>query len=113
MSWDYSLVRSRLYLGGISCALDPGVPFGLGVRRILSLSDRDSAERVHSVQNLACQEIVYKHVDLEDSENADLLSHLDECTNFIASGLVGPRGSVLVHWYDSTKANMLLTNVHM
>ena len=88
-------------MGGISCALDPGVPFGLGVRSILSLSDKEAAERVHSVQSAACQEIVFKHVDLEDSANADLLSHLDECTNFIASGLTGSRGSVLVHWYGS------------
>lgn len=99
MSWDCSLIRSRLYLGGISCALDPGVPFALGVRSILSLTDATAAEQVRSVQAVACSEIVFKHVDLEDSSDADLLSHLEECTNFVATGLATSRGSVLVHWY--------------
>ena len=41
-------------------------------------------------------EITLKHIQCLDQLQADLLSHLDECIQFIENGL--KNGKVLVHW---------------
>ncbi|XP_062515823.1 dual specificity protein phosphatase 12-like isoform X2 [Corticium candelabrum] len=99
MSRQYSLIRNGLYLGDMSCALDSALSLELDIRNVLSLTDRAAAEQVRTVQTEVCSEIKFKHVELEDSQNADLLSHLDECCEFVATGLANSRGSVLVHCF--------------
>lgn len=40
---------------------------------------------------------VYKYVHALDVEDFDILSHIDDCINFIDDGRKS--GGILVHWY--------------
>lgn len=41
---------------------------------------------------------VYKYIHALDEEDFDLLSHFDDCIEFIDDGRKA--GGVLIHWYD-------------
>jgi len=77
---------SRLYLGDLEHARDTKTLKALGITHVLTLGNfgLDYSEK-----------FVWKHIDIEDVPESNLLQHFDTCIKFIHSGR--EEGIVFVH----------------
>ena len=83
------MIRDKLYLGGVVAAHDPEKLQKLGITHVLTIDAKDIPAEAH-------KDMVHKYVRANDMYDTDLLSHFQECFQFIDEGLAA--GGVYVHW---------------
>ena len=72
----------------------------LGVTHVLSIIEEDfdiSSETADKEDIEYCTSLKRLHIPLEDKFSVDILSHLDDSTNFISEALDDPNSVILVY----------------
>ena len=83
-------ILDNLYLGGVEAAIDTSTLKSCGITHILTIDDRPLSQET-------TKGFISKYVHGLDLPDTDLLSHMDECNEFMEEG--ENTGGVLVHWY--------------
>ncbi len=86
-----SFIQDGLYLGNADHAYDSDLLQQKGVTHILTLDAKP-------LKKEAVEKYCYKYIHALDMDSTDLLSHFQECIDFIEDGR--KQGGVLVHWLD-------------
>jgi hypothetical protein len=83
-----SEVVAGLFIGSIGAAMSKNKLIELGITHVLCVAD--------SINPIFPNDFTYKVVKILDSPEVKITDHLNECFNYINSGL--SNGKVLVHW---------------
>jgi hypothetical protein len=87
---DVSLVSERLYLGAEDAVLTPAWLVARKVTHVINVGGAQPP----SIEGF----VGYKRIQVADQSDSDLLSHFDDCYDFIQSALDGdPKAVVLLH----------------
>ena len=98
------IIPSKLYLSDITAALDISVIKYFSITHIVNATNGAAPNTF--------PDILYHNVDIEDTEEADISSHLTESHAFISSALAGG-GCVLVHCMAGVSRSSSITIHHI
>lgn len=89
-NFDLNLIVPNLYLGSFKAASNLELLKHLSIGHIITLAEDPLDDDVQ-------KHVSYKFKQMTDSPSSDVLDILDECIEFIESGVATSNG-VLVHW---------------